>query len=79
MKPLGWLFTGMAALFAAGLLPRCGRWPYPDSAPLAAKLAAPVIFAGLALACFHGAAMMTMGGVAVVGIGLIIVAPAKAK
>lgn len=69
----GWLFAAMAAIFALGLTPQGARRFYPASPKLPGRLAAPVVFALLAAACFAGVAVealsvVVVGGVTQIGV-----------
>lgn len=71
--PFGWLFVAMAALFALGLIPRWAVRFYPASPPFLVRLAAPIIFAVLASACFLGLSVQALTVVVVCGLTLIFV------
>jgi hypothetical protein len=70
--PLGWMFLGIAALFLLGLVPRLAGRFYPTRPRFVTRLAAPVVFGGLAAACFAGFATPALYAVAVVGAVLIV-------
>jgi hypothetical protein len=69
----GWLFVAMAAIFALGLIPRWAVRYYPTSPPFLVRLAAPVIFAVLASACFLGLAVKAFAVLIVCGMILILI------
>ncbi|WP_119321936.1 hypothetical protein [Capsulimonas corticalis] len=67
-----WLFAAIAAIFALGLSPRFARNFYPSSPNVRIRMAAPLIFASLAAACFLGAGVPALVLVVVVGTALIL-------
>lgn len=69
---LGVLFLGLALFFLLGLLPRFARRFYPGRPGVVARAAAPLIFAGLAFACFRGAALPTLLLLVTVGSAMIL-------
>ena len=69
----GWMFVGLAALFSLGIVPRgAGRF-YPTRPGVRVRLAAPVIFGLLAVACFMGVGLPALSTVAVLGVAQILV------
>ena len=70
--PLGWTFTGIAALFSFGLVPSLAAWFYPTRPGFFTRLAAPVIFAVMAAACFAGFSTPVLVTVAVLGTAVIV-------
>jgi hypothetical protein len=73
---LGYLFVLVTALFALGLAPRLAPLFYPDyfaEPGLLRRLAAPVLFALLALSCFIGWGLQAFILTAVLGMAQIIV------
>ena len=71
--PLGWMFVALAAIFTLGLAAPFARRFYPSSPNLLRRLAAPVIFSLLAVACFRGGALPALVVVVIVGVGLIAI------
>ena len=69
----GWMFAAIAALFTLGLMPLFARRYYPGPTSLPGRLAAPMIFALLSVACFAGMALQALSLVAVLGVALIAV------
>lgn len=53
-KLLGWTLMLVAGVFSVGLSPSFAHHFYPDSSRLLRRLAAPLIFGGLAAACLMG-------------------------
>lgn len=76
---LGWMFAAIAALFTLGLMPLFARRFYPDSSGLLRRLAAPVIFLLLAVACFTGMALQALSLVVVFGLALIAMSRRKSR
>ena len=70
---LGWSFILIAAIYALALAGPIARRFYPESPSLLVRLAAPVIFGGLGLACFAGMGRGTFICVALLGLVLISV------
>ena len=71
--PLGWMFVALAAIFTLGIAPPFARRFYPGSPNFVRRLAAPVIFALLAAACFQGMALPALSLVVILGTALIAV------
>lgn len=71
--PFGWTFIIVAAIFTLGLMPRFARRFYPTAPRFLVRLAAPVIFALLATACFLGLALKALSIVVILGMAQIIV------
>lgn len=69
----GWLFAAIAAIFAFGLIPRWTVHFYPTAPPFLVRLAAPIIFAVLATACFMGLAVKALSLVIICGMILIAI------
>ena len=69
---LGWMFAALAALFALGLAPRLAPRFYSAAPSAPRRLAAPVLFAALAVACFLGAAVQALSAVVIAGMPLIV-------
>ena len=65
--PLGGMFLFLALVNLAGLLNPFARHFYPGRPGVSGRAAAPVIFAGLAMACFQGAGLPALLVVAVAG------------
>ncbi len=70
---LGWTFMLIACLFALGLATPIARHFYPDSPKFRHRLAAPLIFGALAVACFIGFGRAALFLVALLGLSLIAV------
>jgi hypothetical protein len=71
--PFGWWLLLVAAVFALGLWPRVGRHFYPGAPGFRRRLAAPVIFTCLAVACFRGAGLQAMLVTVILGMTQIVV------
>jgi hypothetical protein len=70
--PFAWMFAGIAVIFAFGLLPKLASRFYPASPAFRVRLAAPIIFALLAVACALGIAIQTLSAITIAGLTLII-------
>lgn len=77
--PFGWMFVMLTAIFTLGLMPHFARRFYPTAPPFAVHLAAPVIFALLASACFLGLAMKALSVVVVLGMAQIVVSRLRGR
>jgi hypothetical protein len=77
--PFGWMFLGLAVIFSLGLISRLAGKFYPSRPRLLVRLAAPVIFAFIAAACFVGLTMYVLSAVAVLGLVLIVLTRRRAK
>ena len=64
---LGWTLLSLAAVFSLGAAPWGARCFYPKAPSLGRRLAAPILFLLLALACFAGIGFPVMVALAVVG------------
>jgi hypothetical protein len=64
---LAGMFLLLAVVSLAGLLNPFARHFYPGRPGVSGRAAAPVIFAGLAMACFQGAGLPALLVVAVAG------------
>lgn len=71
--PFGWMFAALAALFTLGSTAPFARRFYPSAPSFLRRLAAPVIFALLAVACFRGAALPALSFVVILGAVQIVV------
>ena len=76
---LGWMFVAMAAIFALGLIPRWAVRFYPTAPPFLVRLAAPVLFAVVASACFRGLAVKALALVIICGMTLIFISRRGAR
>ena len=70
---MGWNFLLIAVVFALGLATLFARRFYPSSPSFVRRLAAPIIFIVLAVACFAGIGRWALICVTVLGLALIIV------
>ncbi|BDI30714.1 hypothetical protein CCAX7_27650 [Capsulimonas corticalis] len=61
------MFAALAAIFALGLTPQFSRRFYPESPGFFARLAAPVIFALLAMGSYWRMAIPSLVTIAVLG------------
>ena len=66
---LGWMFVALAAIYALGVAEPLARRFYPGSPGLLARLGAPLIFAGLAAACFQHFAIPAL--ISIVTLGMV--------
>ncbi len=69
----GWLFVAISAIFTLGLTPQWASRFYPASPTFLVRLAAPMIFALLASACFMGVAIQALMVIVVCGLTQIMV------
>lgn len=67
----GWCLLALALIFLMGLLPPIARRFYPEQPHFRLRLAAPVIFAVLASACFAEIGLAAMILTITIGIALI--------
>jgi hypothetical protein len=67
-KLLGWTLLLVAGIFSVGLSPSFARHFYPSSPRLLRRLAAPLIFGGLAAACLTGAGYAALFFVILLGL-----------
>jgi len=67
----GWCLLALALLFLMGLLPPIARRFYPERPNFRLRMAAPVIFAVLACACFAGIGLAAMILTITIGMALI--------
>lgn len=67
-KLMGWKFLFLAAFFTLGLVPQFARRFYPNSPSCARRLAAPLIFAGLAVTCCAGVGIWALACFTVLGL-----------
>ena len=76
---LGWGFLLIAAIFSLGLARPFARRFYPGSPGFIPRLAAPVIFALLAAACFAGVGMLVFVLTATLGLTQIVVSRSRRR
>ena len=69
----GWCMVLVAAVFGLGLTPRLGPRFYPDSPGILVRLAAPLIFGGLAVLCFLGLGQEGLVSTAALGLSQVAV------
>jgi hypothetical protein len=72
-KLLGWTLMLIAGIFSIGLSPSFAHHFYPGSPRLLRRLAAPLIFGGLAAACLMGVGFATLFLVIMLGLTQITV------
>jgi hypothetical protein len=69
----GWMFVFLAAFFALGLTASLARHFYPHSPSFLRRLAGPLIFGLLAVACFMGIGRAALILVVLSGLTLIVI------
>jgi hypothetical protein len=75
----GWMFVALAAIFLPGLTKLFAKYFYPASPGFSRRMAAPLIFSALALACFMGISFPALTLVVLLGLAQIIVSRLKRR
>ena len=71
-KVLGWMFVALTAIFALGIAGPLARQYYPGPSTLPRRLAAPLIFNILAMACFMGFGQAALIFTVLLGLTLVV-------
>jgi hypothetical protein len=74
---LGWMFVLLATIFSLGLTKLFAKRFYPASPGFSRRLAAPLIFGVLALACFMGTSFLALTLVVLLGSTQVVISHLK--
>jgi len=72
-RVLGWTFGLIAAIFSLGLAQPFARHFYRGAVSFPRRMAAPVIFAALAVACFTGMGLPALIFIALFGSATVVI------